>query len=170
MSAAWPTTTVRAAQTAIIDTLRDHFGAHVQQIGLYQPMDIHGDPEAELLTPALLLELDAIENDEAADHAPGVIAVRCLWTIHAILSIRTENLQMALPEMAAAVIALIRQTTPNPMRPPLNAHRWGLGDAVGAPDAVSARPGEFRPGLHGHDAWAVSWEQTLYLPESLPTD
>lgn len=171
MTLPFPTTTIRAAHQAIEDGLRAHFGASVRQYGAYQPWDpTEDEPETELLTPALLLELESIDPDETEDQMPGRVALRCAWTVHAMLSIRTEDLQIALPELAAAVVALVRQQQSPPSPPPLNGNRWGLGEAVGVPEAVSARPAEFVPGLHGHDSWAVTWEQVTYLPETLPTD
>ena len=166
-----PVTTIKAAHQAIEAHLRGHFGANVEQFGVYQPWDpIDDEPEATLRTPALLIELAAMPTDEPEDHSPGRVAIRCQWTIHVVLSILTENLQVALAELSAAVIALIRQTEIDPFRPPLNGNRWGLGDAVGPPEAVFAEPAEFDPGLHGRDSWAVSWEQVIYVAESLPTD
>lgn len=166
-----PTTTVRAAHQAIEAGLRAHFGSAILQYGPYQPWDsVDDEPETELLTPALLLELESIDPDDAALHQPGRIAIRCAWAVHAVLSIRTEDLQIALPELAAAVMTLVRKNETDPARPPLTANRWGLAEAVGPPEALSARPGEFTPGLNGRDAWIIAWEQTLYLPQTLPTD
>ena len=166
-----PTTTIKAVFQAIEDALRAHFGAAIEQYGVYQPWDpVEGAAEPVLKTPALLISLDAMPIDEADTHAPGRIGIRCAISIHAILSILTEDLQIALPELAAAVTALVRQTELDPLAPPLNGNRWGLGDAISPPEAVSAEPAEFTPGLNGRDSWTVSWEQVVYLPETLPTD
>ena len=166
-----PTTTIREALQAIEDGFRAHFGDAIRQYGAYEPWDpVEDEPEPELKTPAWLFELESIDPDDAGSHAPGRLAIRCTFNAHAVLSILTLELQIALPELAAAGIAVVRKTETRPLAPPLNGNRWGLGEALGPPEAVSARPAGFRPGLHGHDAWAVSWEQVVYLPESLPTD
>jgi len=172
----WPlneTTTLRAVHSAIVAAARAWFGDAVQQYGAYEPWGAGGenpDADAEIKTPALLLELESIEPDDTDAHGPGLIAVRCAWAFHAILSQRTDDLQIALPEFAAAAIALIRRAESLPYGPPLNGNRWGLGEAVGVPEAVSARPGPFTPGLNGRDSWLITWEQVVYLPETLPTD
>jgi len=151
--------------------LRQHFGTRIRQCGAYEPWDpVEDAAEPVLLTPALLLELESIEPDDNDLNMPGRIAMRCAWAVHAVLSLRTVDLQIALPELAAAVIALVRKTGTDPLQPPLTGNRWGLGEALGAPEAVGARPAEFRPGLNGHDSWVITWEQVIYLPESLPTD
>jgi hypothetical protein len=149
MSNLAPTTTIKALHAAIESSLRAHFNASVQQYGTYQPLD----------------------TDDVALHLPGCVALRCALAVHVVLGVLTDDLQVALRELAAAVITLVRQTdTAAAARPPLNGNHWGLGEAVGTPEAVSARPAEFRPGLNGFDAWIVTWEQIVYLPETLPTD
>lgn len=154
---------------AVETALRDRFGERVRQYGIYEPWDeAEDEAEPKLKTPALLIQVEGIEPDLAEDQVPGAIAIRLSVTIHVLLSIRTERLQVALPELAAAVIALLRQPQYQPMRPPLNGNRWGLGDAVDIPESVAAQPADFSPGLHGHDGWAVSFEQVLFLPEDLP--
>jgi hypothetical protein len=172
MSNLAPTTTIKALHAAIESSLRAHFNASVQQYGTYQPWDTDSDaPDSELRTPALLVELEAMDPDDVALHLPGCVALRCALAVHVVLGVLTDDLQVALRELAAAVITLVRQTdTAAAARPPLNGNHWGLGEAVGTPEAVSARPAEFRPGLNGFDAWIVTWEQIVYLPETLPTD
>ena len=165
------TTTIRVAHAAIVDALRAHFWATVRQYGAYQPWDpIEDTPETEILTPALLLELESIDPDDDEMHMPGRVGMRCAWSVHVMLSTRTEELQIALPELAAAVVALVRKQETEPLHPPLNGNHWCLGEAVDGPDAVTARPAGFHPGLHGHDSWVVTWEQAIHLPETLPTD
>ena len=75
-----------------------------------------------------------------------------------------------LPELAASLIALLRRSETAPLAPPLNGNRWGLGEALGPPEAVSASPAGESAGANGRDSWVVTWEQVVYLPETLPTD
>jgi hypothetical protein len=46
--------------------------------------------------------------------------------------------------------------------------RWGLGAAVDDPTAISAAPGGFSPGLHGHDGWKLTWEQVAFIQDEAP--
>lgn len=164
------TTTVRDLFDAIETALRIYFGTSIRQYGAYEPWDpIEDEAEPDLRTPALLIELESLEPDASEEQIPGQIAIRASIAVHVILSILTDQLQIALPELAASVIALVRKRQTEILRAPLSGNRWGLGDAVEIPEAVSAQPAEFRPGLHGHDSWVVRWEQIVYLPETLPT-
>lgn len=163
------TTSMQALHDGVVDALRDHFGNRIRQYGAYEPWDDVADqPEDDIKTPALLFAVDGISPDDDGIFSPGRVGIRCELTVHAVLSIQTENLQAKLPELAAAVIALVRRTESAPGVPPLNGNRWGLGEAADTPESVSARPDEFRPGLNGRDSWVVTWEQVIYLPESLP--
>jgi hypothetical protein len=169
MSAARPTTTLSAVHDAIIDALQARFGARVRQFGAYEPWDYDTESaDPDLRTPALLIELESIGPDGDDIHTPGRVALRCNWAIHAALSIRTEKLQTELREFAAAVVTTLRRSDPSAPLTPTNGNRWGLGKAVGAPEGVSAQPGEFRPGLNGRDSWLITWDQIVYVDDELP--
>lgn len=48
-------------------------------------------------------------------------------------------------------------------------HRWGFSHrAIAAPENVSSAPSMFAGGEHGYEAWGVSFEQVVYMGESLP--
>ena len=166
-----PTTTIRAYFQAIEDALRAHFGDRIRQYGAYEPWDpVSDEPEPEIKTPMMLIELESIDPDDSSSSKPGRVSIRCSWSVHVVLSIETERLQIALAELAAAVVALIRKTEFAPGIPPLNGNRWGLGKAVDVSEAVSASPAGESAGANGRDSWVVTWEQVAHLPESLLTD
>lgn len=163
------TASLREYLAAIERSLRAHFGDRIRQYGIYEPWDEDEDEaEPKLKTPALLIQVEGIEPDLAEDHAEGAIGIQLSMCVHALLSLRTPRLQIALPELAAGVITLIAKQEARVLRPPSNGNRWGLEGAVGLPEMIRAEPADFSPGLHGHDGWAVRFEQTLYLPETLP--
>lgn len=155
------TTTLDALLDAIVADLLAVFGDRCAQIGAYGPWDTLTDTEAEaLVTPALLVELESFEIDDAFD-AAGRCQVRCTLGIHCVLSQETARLQQALAQWAAEVARRVRY----PADPDNNwdGNTWGLAGAVDAPQRITGQPGEFSPGLHGRDGWVVRWEQVVYL-------
>lgn len=150
MSAPGDLPTLRALHQGVLGTLAARYAERVQTIAAYDPFaaDDDGAPRT-LTTPALLLELAAIDPgpDDGTDRQP----LRLSWTLHCVLSVLTEEVQVELREFAADVLACVRH------------NRWGYPLAVRAPQALSAQPGEFRPGLAGYDSWAVTWEQDAFL-------
>lgn len=98
-------------------------------------------------TPAALIELEAAEEGE--DDGSGRVPVRCTWTIHCLLSRKTERVEVEIRDFATKVLALVRQ------------NRWGMPALM--PDNLQAGPGEFSPGQDGYEGWYVTWEQTVYI-------
>ena len=161
-----PTTTLLALQDAILAGYRARFGDRVRSYGAYEPADPLSDEPADLATPALLLELESIELEPGTD-PEGRLPLRCTWALHCVLSAATEHLQQVLPQFAAAAAS--------ELMPPLSVGasrrigaRWGLGAAVDDPTAISAAPGGFSPGLHGHDGWKLTWEQVAFIHDEAP--
>jgi len=162
-----PTTTIPAAHEAILATARAAFGSTIRQYGAYEPLGSPASPETELLTPALLLELEGFEQDDE-DGARGEsrVLVRCAWALHLWLSTRTPAVQVALPDLAANLLILIR-TREHDLRRAQRGNRWGLGPACGYPQRIAAMPAQLEPGLNGRDSWLIRWDQSLYLPLTL---
>jgi hypothetical protein len=161
------TTTMDAAHDAIVAALRARFGDTVLAIGAYEPIDPYtGDLTETLETPALLLELGGFRVSEDDPHHLGRLACDCSWAIHCVLSLATPKLQQTLPQFAAAVVSLV--LPPISMDDWTRGNLWGLDDAADPPRGVSASPNQFSPELNGRNAWAVRWDQTLYLDEELP--
>lgn len=144
---------LRQLHEAILADLREHYLDRVQTIAAYDPFPDPEDQDRQpLVTPALLIEIDAINPgaDDGTDRQPLLLNI----AVHAVLSFRTADVQLELREFAADVLAHARH------------NRWGLYGAVQEPAALSAQPGEFRPGLSGFDSWRVAWEQTVFVGPS----
>lgn len=153
-------TTLRAVQDAILSAFAARYAGRVHTVAAGNPFaqteDGGEQPDQArraLVTPALLLELSAI--DPGTDDGTGRQPLRLTWTGHCVLSFLTRDLQTELPEFAADVLACVR------------FNRWGLAQAVRVPEALSAQPGEFRPGLAGYDSWVATWEQEIYTGENI---
>jgi len=147
-------TNLRQLHDAMVTTLRAHYRDLVPTIAAYDPFpQLDGPDPQPLITPAILLQLDAIDpgEDDGTDRQP----LRLTWVAHCVLSFRTEQVQLELRELAADVLSLVRN------------QRWGLSGALQVPTALSALPGEFVPGLQGSDSWQVRWEQQTYIGPSV---
>lgn len=149
-------TTLGEVHAGILAAFAARYAGRVQTVAAYDPFapqDEAAEPPGQerraLTTPALLLELSAIDPgpDDGTDRQP----LRLTWTAHCVLSFLTHGLQTELREFAGDVLACVRH------------NRWGFARALRAPQALSAQPGEFRPGLAGYDSWVVTWEQDAYL-------
>lgn len=141
---------LRQLHDAILADLREHYLDRVQTIAAYDPFPEADDQARQpLTTPALLLDLEAIDPGE--EDGTDRQALRLTWAAHCVLSFRTAQLQVELREFAADLLGHIRY------------NRWGLAPAVAPPTALSAQPGEFVPGLAGYDTWLARWEQQVYV-------
>lgn len=161
------TTTIEALFGAIVSALSETFSDRVATIGAYEPWaDSSGDESEPIKTPVLLLELESLDQDEdiAPRQTKGRTAIRCSWAVHAILSLSTERLQQALPELAASIMALVRKHETYSYVTQ-RGNRWGLEIACDYPSSISAQPAAFTPGLNGRDSWVVRWEQVVYLSD-----
>lgn len=141
---------LRALHAAILADLRYHYLDRVQTIAAYDPYPAHDDQDPKpLVTPALLLEIESIDpgEDDGTERQP----LRLTFVAHCVLSFRTADQQLELREMAADVMAHCRY------------NRWGYPGAVRQPEAITAQPGEFQPGLAGFDSWMVRWEQVVHV-------
>jgi hypothetical protein len=160
------TTTLDAWYAGVLGTCQDTFGARVQTYAPFDPATML-DPAAVLNTPALCLQVEAMEADEdtARKGVRDRAATRIAAAVHVILSTRTDNLQVALDVLASAVHVLIRQPDADSR---LGAHpgaRWGLGPAATPAERVSAQPADWQPGLNGYDSRVIRFEQIVYLPD-----
>lgn len=156
MSEAGDLITLRALHDGILAAFAARYTGRVPTIAAYDPFAAPADGAEQpgstprpLVTPALLLELTAIDPgpEDGTDRQP----LRLSFTAHCVLSFLTPDQQIELREFAADALSCVRH------------NRWGHPRAVRAPQALSAQPGEFRPGLAGYDSWAVTWEQDAYL-------
>lgn len=157
-------TTLGAAHAGILASLEARFGARIARYGAYELDDELGDPQREIATPALLLRLESFVADLAEPDPWGRLPLRCAWSVRCLLSTETQDLQRTLPQLAAAVVSTVIPLAS------VDAGRrgadWGLGGAVGLPEAPSAQPDGL--GIFGADSWVVRWEQVVYVSEELP--
>lgn len=155
-------TTYAAYSAAVLAALKARFGADFRY-GEYELEDeLTGEPELEIQTPALLLEVDSwsTEPPEPPDTF-GRRARRFAVNVHCLLGIRTESLQIALRELSLEVDEVLFPADAVGTR--RRGAQWGLGAAVAPAEQSSGQKGGFRPGLHGINSWIVSFEQVVYL-------
>jgi len=143
-------TTLTQVHEAILARLRDTF--QKVTVESYDP-----DPKLSVLAPALFLELE--EFDPGDDIGDGRLPAQCRFSIHCVLGWEVENLALEIREFAAAVAMLVRDNG-----------IWLKGSVLTKPKQIGAYPGNFRKDTNsGYDSWVVSWEQTVYLGESVWT-
>jgi hypothetical protein len=152
--------TIGEYHDALIAHLAEQFSGRVNTVAAYNPFDLDVDEEyagtqvrKPIATPAILIEVETIREGEedGTDRTPLMLDM----VAHCILSARTERMQLALREMASAVIRAIRW------------HHFSLGESVYRSQNLTASPGQFTPGVNGFDSWRVSWEQMVFLGDSL---
>ena len=145
---------LRQLHEAILADLSAHYADRVATIAAYDPFPEANDQERQpLTTPALLLELVSIDPD--AEDGTDRRVLRLTWSAHCVLSFRTAQVQIELRDFAADVLGRVRY------------NRWGLPAAVREPQAMSAQPGEFNPGLPGFDSWIATWEQVVFVGQDV---
>jgi hypothetical protein len=166
MSTPTLTLTLDDYYAGVLGTLQSTFG---ERIATYAPFDPATmlDPNAVLNTPALCLQIEAMEADDdtARKRVRGRCATRLAAAVHVILSTRTARLQVALDVLTSAVHVLIQQPDDDPRLAAHPGARWGLGAAVTPAERVAAQPAEWQPGLNGFDSRIVRFEQVVYLPD-----
>lgn len=143
-------TTLTQVYEAILARLHEKFPKVT--VESYDP-----DPKLSVLAPALFLELE--EFDPGDDIGDGRLPAQCRFSIHCVLGWEVENLALEIREFAAAVIMFVRDNG-----------IWLKGSVLTKPKQIGAYPGNFRKDTNsGYDSWVVSWEQTVYLGESIWT-
>lgn len=143
--------TVTDLHNAIIQAFKAQFTDRVETIATYRATST--DP---INTPALLLEMeDASEGPDAGDERTPL---RCRFTAHCMLSFQTPNVEIEVREFAAEVFRLIRHNL------------WGLSGSVKRPEQIEMGPGQFKPGKAGYESCYVTWEQVIYLGDTVWTN
>ena len=142
--------TLTQVHNAILARLREKFPKAT--VESYNP-----EESLSVLAPALLLELE--EFDPGDDAGDDRLPAQCRFSIHCVLGWEVKNLALEIREFAAAVVMLVR-----------NDGIWLKGSVLTKPKQIGAYPGNFRKDMNsGYDSWVVSWEQTVYLGESVWT-
>lgn len=140
---------LKTVHDAQVRFFKSRLESRVETVAAYRS-DAH---DQTINTPALLLELELL--DEGRDAGDGRDALRCSFTAHCILSNLTDGVEIEVRNFAAEVFRL------------LIGERFGLGELADDPEAISAAPGEFKPGAEGYESWYVNWEQSVYFGESM---
>lgn len=117
--------------------------------------DYNPEPELSVLAPALLLELE--EFPMGADVGDDRYPAACRFSVHCVLGWEVKSLALELWEFSAAVAQLIRKSGV-----------WVKGGVLTKPEGLEVYPGSFRKDTQqGYDSRVVTWNQTLYLGESM---
>jgi hypothetical protein len=145
------------------------FGGEISQIGAWQPRDASGYPEDAIKPPALLIYVPSLSS-MGDTYKPHAVGWRIAVNVLCVLSRDTDAIQTRLYTLGAAVGGLVSTHAADPMRPPRVGQRWGLGDAVEAPDRSTLRIAPTDIDIPGLSAALVEWTQTIYLTEALPED
>ncbi|MBJ7539893.1 hypothetical protein [Marinomonas transparens] len=132
---------------AIIAALKDRFLKVT--VDSYNPTQ-----HLSSLAPACLLDIE--ELPKSPDVGDGRYPVQARFSIHCVLGMEVENLQIELREFAVAVSQFVYENG-----------IWISGSVLEKPLDIEAYPGNFRKDTrHGFDSFVVSWSQKLYLGAS----
>lgn len=142
----------------LVADLAAHYGDSLETVEAYFPELQSESPDAGLVinTPAVLVEIETLEDAEDAELGDGRDALLCKVTVHCVLGTQTENLQRALRNFAAETLRFIK------------AWRFSNNDECNTstqPEQIQAMPGRFKRGTTGYDSWVVIFDQVVYLGE-----
>ena len=138
-------TSLRQWHEAILSALRTQFEDRKVTVAAYTPTT------SALQTPALLLEME--DGTLGDDRGDGRTALSCRLTLHALLSLQTNDVELAIRDFASEVLLFTRY------------QQWGLKE-VSVPEQLAMGPGHFQTGDLGYESWYITWEQTIYLGKS----
>ncbi len=141
-------TTLTEVHHGILAKIRERFPGMV--VDSYEPND-----DLSKLAPACLLELEEFSsgNNVGDNRYPA----RCRFSIHCILGYEENNRALSIREFAGSITQLVQKHGV-----------WVKGSLVSGAENIEAYPGNFKKDTcKGYDSWVVSWEQTIYLGESM---
>lgn len=142
------TQTITEFVDAIITAASDRFSGRVETFGDYDEFE-----QGRINTPAILLDVEALT--EGVDDGDDRIPVTCRISAFCMLSLTTPKVKLETRQFAAEFMSLVRR------------NKFGLGRDVDHPENIEARPGPFQSGNQGYDSFEVSWDQTIFLGESV---
>jgi len=131
---------------AIEDALIEKFSGLVETVASYEPAQIN-----PINTPAILLEMDDCTLGGTSDDRDELMAS---MIAHCIVGHKTPNIDLAVRDFAIQVSQFLR-------------HNVFKIKGIGQPENIQLGKGEFKPGKHGYESWYVSWDQAVYLTESV---
>jgi hypothetical protein len=146
-------TTLTEFHAALGNQIAAHFGDNVNTVTWYQQGETPAGQPLPIVTPAVILEIEnAEEGDDVGDDRAPLL---CHITAYCILGQQTTSLQIQVRDFAAQLFTKVRK------------NKWGLAHNVSFPGMITLGPGKFDPEKNGYDSWFVSWDQTLYLGDSV---
>jgi len=101
------------------------------------------------------------ERSAPANHSnDGRPGSRYRITLHGVVAKRRHRAPLEAVNLTSALQRVVTTKAD---------HRWGISHlAISAPEEVSSAPSMFSGGEHGYEAWAVSFEQVIYLGPAAP--
>ncbi len=135
--------------SAVVAAVKDHFGGRLAVVGGYDEIADDGVIDS----PAVLIGIEGFS--EGSDRGDDRVPLKCQVSAQCILSVKTENVQVQVRAFAAEFLSVIRR------------NKFDFGVDVSFPEGLDARPGVLRPGDNGYDSFEVTWDQELYLGESV---
>jgi len=138
----------------VFDRIADALVARINGItvGNYDEFNgVTGDAE-------VLIEF---ERSAPANHSnDGRPGSRYRITLHGVVAKRRRRAPLEAVNLTSALQRVVVSKAD---------HRWGISHrAISAPEDVSSAPSMFSGGEHGYEAWAVSFEQVIYLGPPFP--
>ena len=137
---------IKMVHAAMVDSFADKFADTVSEIRAYAAVD------GSVITPSIIIAMESA--DEGEDCGDGRVAINAKFCAYCYLGINTQNIQLELREFVTQVFAHVKNNV------------WNL-DNVLVPQHIEAGPGDFNPADNGFESWYVSWEQTIYLGDSV---
>jgi len=139
---------LKQLQTAIKDGISANFAGTVPTVELY------GDQfQGAVPTPAIIISMD--DADVGQSLGDGRLALDCRFSAVCLLGFNTVDVQVEVREFALQLLQLVRYNT------------WGMPDDVESPSNLAMQPGPFNPDKSGYESFIVSWDQTVFVGESV---
>lgn len=139
--------------TAFHDAMAEELKARIPVLATVDAYE--ESPSEQMETPAVLVGVEEMEAGRKV--SGGRIAMNLYISAYCLLSTKTPRAALEILNMAASAASVV------------NGNRWGMGECVELPKAVTALPGVFERGGKGLHCWVVSWQQTIHLGEKWTT-
>ncbi|MCX4025169.1 hypothetical protein [Spartinivicinus marinus] len=136
----------------MLATLGQHFDKKIDRIQVYSPSQSIESPAIYLGSHELTVEKQQWD---------GRHLLHSEWFALCVLSIQTPNVDIEIRQFATEIMLVLNNHDKN---------RWSLADQVSEPKMIQSRPAIFNPDADGYEAWEVSWQQSLYIGDSIWLD
>ncbi|WP_163832174.1 hypothetical protein [Spartinivicinus ruber] len=136
----------------MLATFSQHFDKKIDRIQAYSPSQ-------SIESPAIYLGSHELTLDK--QQWDGRYLLQGEWFALCVLSMTTPNVEIEIRQFATEIMLVLNNPAKN---------RWPLIDQVSEPEAIQSRPAIFNPDADGYEAWEVSWQQSLYIGDSIWLD